>query len=346
MTQVALYRKYRPQAFEQVVGQDQVVKTLHGAIAKGNISHAYLFAGTRGTGKTSIARIFAKEIGTHENDLYELDAASNRGIDEMRSLREAVNTLPFSSRYKVYIIDECHMLTKEAFNALLKTLEEPPSHVVFILATTEIEKLPDTIVSRCETHIFKQPSRAVLKDRIQQVAKLEGFEIESAVAELIALLADGSFRDALGVLQKVINTSGDTKITFDEVSLITGAPKKELVNDVITALEERDAKKGLEALRSAADGGVDMRIFAKLLLEKMRAVLLLRYVPSMREQFAADFSPDDMKLLEDHAVRSLSQINSKSLVAFLDAYTEIGKASVAQLPLELALLEVIGNTVS
>ena len=136
MTQVALYRKYRPQAFDQVVGQDQVVKTLHGAIAKGNISHAYLFAGTRGTGKTSIARIFAKEIGTHENDLYELDAASNRGIDEMRSLREAVNTLPFSSRYKVYIIDECHMLTKEAFNALLKTLEEPPSHVVFILATT------------------------------------------------------------------------------------------------------------------------------------------------------------------------------------------------------------------
>ena len=276
MTQVALYRKYRPQAFDQVVGQDQVVKTLHGAIAKGNISHAYLFAGTRGTGKTSIARIFAKEIGTHENDLYELDAASNRGIDEMRSLREAVNTLPFSSRYKVYIIDECHMLTKEAFNALLKTLEEPPSHVVFILATTEIEKLPDTIVSRCETHIFKQPSRAVLKDRIQQVAKLEGFEIESAVAELIALLADGSFRDALGVLQKVINTSGDTKITFDEVSLITGAPKKELVNDVITALEERDAKKGHEAHRSAADGGVDMRIFAKLLIEKLRAELLLR----------------------------------------------------------------------
>ena len=143
-----LYRKYRPSNFKEVLGQDHIVKTLGGAINLGNISHAYLFAGTRGTGKTSIARIFANEIKTTENDLYEIDAASNRGIDDIRELRDSVNVLPFESPYKVYIIDEVHMLTKEAFNALLKTLEEPPKHVIFILATTEIEKLPDTIFSR------------------------------------------------------------------------------------------------------------------------------------------------------------------------------------------------------
>jgi DNA polymerase-3 subunit gamma/tau len=167
----ALYRKYRPQTFAEVRGQDQVVKVLQGALSQNHIGHAYLFAGGRGTGKTSVARIFARAVGVGDTDLYELDAASNRGIDDVRTLREAVNTLPFSSPYKVYIIDEVHMLTKEAFNALLKTLEEPPAHVIFILATTEMEKLPDTIVSRCEVHQFKQPSRAMLKEQVIDVAK-------------------------------------------------------------------------------------------------------------------------------------------------------------------------------
>lgn len=145
MSEIALYRKYRPQKFKDVVGQDHVVKVLQGAIDLGNISHAYLFSGSRGTGKTSIARIFAKEIGTTPNDLYEIDAASNRGIDDIREIRDGVSTLPFESKYKVYIIDEVHMLTKEAFNALLKTLEEPPAHAVFILATTELDKLPEWV---------------------------------------------------------------------------------------------------------------------------------------------------------------------------------------------------------
>jgi len=171
---VVLYRKYRPQSLKEVIGQDHIVKTLEGAIKLGNISHAYLFAGSRGTGKTSVARILARAVGTSSNDISEIDAASNRGIDNVRELREAVNTLPFESPYKVYIIDEVHMLTKEAFNALLKTLEEPPKHVIFILATTELEKLPETVVSRCQLFTFKKPSQMILREMIVKVAKKEG----------------------------------------------------------------------------------------------------------------------------------------------------------------------------
>jgi DNA polymerase III, gamma/tau subunits len=154
---IALYRKHRPQSFKEVRNQDHIVSVLEGAIEKGEIPHALLFSGTRGTGKTTLARIFARELGVKDSDLYEIDAASNRGIDDIRELREAVHTVPYESPYKVYIIDEVHMLTKEAFNALLKTLEEPPSHVVFMLATTEEEKLLDTILSRCQVFHLREP---------------------------------------------------------------------------------------------------------------------------------------------------------------------------------------------
>src|SRR3989344_5317631 len=213
---MALYRKYRPQSFKEVLGQDHVVKVLEGALKQGNIAHAYLFAGSRGTGKTSVARILAKEAGCTDKDLYEIDAASNRGIDDIRELREAVSVLPFESSYKVYIVDEVHMLTKEAFNALLKTLEEPPPHVLFMLATTEIDKLPETIISRCQVFTFKKPSAAILKEMVVRIAKKEGFALEPASADLIALLSEGSFRDAQGILQKVISSSKDKKVSIEE----------------------------------------------------------------------------------------------------------------------------------
>ena len=164
MSTMVMYRRYRPTTFKDVVGQDHVVEALERSIKNKTIGHAYLFAGGRGTGKTSVARIFASEIGCTEKDLYEMDAASNRGIDDVRAIRDAVSTMPFESPYKVYIIDEAHMLTKEAFNALLKTLEEPPPHAVFILATTEAEKIPETVVSRCQTFNFKKPTQKILRE--------------------------------------------------------------------------------------------------------------------------------------------------------------------------------------
>src|SRR3989344_1158542 len=172
-SELALYRRYRPEKFSEVVGQDHVVSVLTAAIREKRIVHAYIFAGSRGTGKTSIARIFAKDLGTAPSDIYEIDAASNRGIDEIRAIRDGVQTLPFNSEYKVYIIDEAHMLTKEAWNALLKTLEEPPRHVIFILATTESHKLPETIISRTQRFSFKPIAEKQAVERLRQVAKNE-----------------------------------------------------------------------------------------------------------------------------------------------------------------------------
>src|SRR3989344_4946079 len=236
MTDTALYRKYRPQNFDDVLGQEHVTKPLREALRAGRITHAYLFYGSRGTGKTSVARILAHEIGCAPEDIYEIDAASNRGIDEIRALREAVHTLPFRSPYKVYIIDEAHMLTKEAFNALLKTLEEPPPHVIFILATTEPSKIIDTIISRCQVFTFKKPNQQILKQSVARIAKEEGFELLPASADLIATLAEGSFRDAESILQKVISSSADKKISIEEVEMITGAPKARLLNDIINSI--------------------------------------------------------------------------------------------------------------
>src|ERR1035437_7114471 len=169
---IALYRKYRPESFDEVLGQDHIVKAITGSLKAGKVAHAYLLCGPRGTGKTSIAQIIARELGSSVNDIYEMDAASNRGIDDIREIRENVRTLPFDSKYKIYILDEVHMFTKEAWNALLKTIEEPPEHVIFILATTEIEKIPETIISRCQSFIFKKVI-SFSKDKVIDITEIE-----------------------------------------------------------------------------------------------------------------------------------------------------------------------------
>lgn len=338
-----LYRKYRPGSFADVRGQEPVVVALRGAVEKGQIPHALLFEGPRGIGKTSVARIFARAIGTTDIDTYEIDAASNRGIDDVRALREAVLTLPYESTFKVYIIDEVHMLTKEAFNALLKTLEEPPSHVVFILATTESDKLLPTITSRCQVYKFKAPSRAILRDVILDVAKEEGFKLSPDGADLIALAADGSFRDALGVTQKVITASPDTKANADEVATIVGAPKSSLLTDVILGIHERMPERALRALREAGDASVDMKLFARLLLERMRAVMLLRNSPSDAATFLEHFTPDDAESLRTVAKDPKTPINSKTLLRFIEATELIGRNFIPQLPLELAVMDVTSD---
>ena len=343
MTEIALYRKYRPKAFKEVLGQDHVVSVLEGAIREGNISHAYLFAGSRGTGKTSVARIFADAVGTSANDLYEIDAASNRGIDDVRALREAVNTLPFESRFKVYIIDEAHMLTKEAFNALLKTLEEPPAHVIFVLATTEIDKLPQTIISRCQTFTFKKPSIKVLKDLIAKVAKKEGFALENASAELIALLGDGSFRDAQGILQKIISTSPDKKVSVEEVLIVTGAPRSELVRDFISAVDAKDISKAFSALKRTLEANVEMKVFLKLILQKMRLVLLLRYAPELAQAIKEEVGEDEHSFLNNLALRKDGNISASILSVFLGAYNDVGRSFMPELPIEIALARILDN---
>jgi DNA polymerase-3 subunit gamma/tau len=335
MSDIALYRKYRPQKFKDVIGQDHIIKVLESSIKLGNIAHAYLFSGSRGTGKTSIARIFAREIGTSENDLYEIDAASNRGIDDIREIRDGVTTLPFESTFKVYIIDEVHMLTKEAFNALLKTLEEPPAHAVFILATTELEKLPETVISRCQTFTFKKPTQKILKDMVLNVAKKEGYSLEPASAELVALLGDGSFRDTLGILQKVISSSSDKKISQQEVELVTGAPRASLINDFISGLDTRDSSKGLKAIKAASDQNIDMSVFLKLALHKIRAVMLLRYSPDMKDLLEDEFGGDDFTFLGEVAAKKDSHINSKTILELLTAQEQLRISPIPELPLEL-----------
>jgi len=335
----ALYRKYRPQTFAEVRDQDHIVSVLEGAIAKEMIPHAILFSGTRGTGKTTLARLFAKAIGTSELDVYEIDAASNRGIDDVRELREAVHTLPYESAHKVYIIDEVHMLTKEAFNALLKTLEEPPAHVVFILATTEEEKLLDTILSRCQVFRMRSPSRAVLATTVTDIAQAEGFTLNSDAADLIALAADGSFRDALGVLQKVMLASGDKIGNADEVAAIIGAPRTTTMLTLLEALHTKDTSQGLEVLQTAVDYHVDMKLFARVLLEHIRAVMLLRNIPEKKDMILKAFGNEaQAKISELSQVES--PLNSKLLLRFLEATDQINRSPIPQAPLEIAIIDM------
>ncbi|MFA4975163.1 MAG: DNA polymerase III subunit gamma/tau [Candidatus Paceibacterota bacterium] len=350
MHDLALYRKYRPQSFKEVLGQDHIVKVLESSVETNKVSHAYLFVGTRGTGKTSVARIFAKEIGVSENDLYEIDAASNRGIEDIRELRDGVRVLPFDSKYKVYIIDEVHMLSKDAWGALLKTLEEPPKHVIFILATTEVHKVPETIVSRCQVFTFRKASDLVSKNMILEVAKKEGFELDNSTAELIAILGDGSFRDALGTLQKVLNFSVDSKgekvkkINKEDVEKITGAPKTILVNDFISSIALKDLEKGILTIRKAAAENLDMKLYFKLIIQKFRMAVILKYAPKLEKEMAGDLGEEDLEFLKKLVKQDTEGLlRSKALSILLEAYSDIDRAFISELPLELALIKILGQ---
>ena len=333
-----LYRTHRPAKWSEVIGQDHIVSALKESISSKHISHAYLFNGTRGTGKTTVARILAHELKTADEDINEIDAASNRGIDDIRALREHVATMPFSSQYKVYIIDEVHMLSKDAWNALLKTLEEPPAHVIFVLATTELNKVPDTIISRCQTFTFRTPTRDILGKQIMNVAKKEGYELDPGAADLIALLGDGSFRDALGMLEKVIGASSGKKINRDTAEAITGAPKAELVNTFISALISKDANGALKVLGEAEKLGISMVIFTTLVLEKMRFILLAQHSADSHTMLKARVSPDDWTFILVEAGKKA--LGPKALSVLLSAADGVGRARIEALPLELAVVEI------
>lgn len=318
-----LYRKYRPQSFNEVIGQDEVVTTLQKQITNESIAHAYLFSGGRGTGKTSIARIFARELGCHDQDIYEIDAASNRGINEIRTLRDGVVNRPFYSQYKVYIIDEVHMLTKEAFNALLKTLEEPPAHAIFILATTEKHKVLDTILSRCQVYDFRLGDKVQLAGMVERVAKEEGYDVASDAAEYIATMGNGSFRDTLSHLQKVLAV-GDKKITLDDLQSIYGSGDQSAPYVLLEALNAQDGEQLIQSYQkyTTDHAGRDYRNLLDELLTLVRTVLLLRHSAQYAEQAAQEHTAEKIAAMQD-----MPQITSHTLRGLLDTYERVHSSS-------------------
>lgn len=267
----SLYRKYRPSSFSDVLGQDHIVSILQKAIENKNPNHAYIFTGSRGIGKTSIARIFAHGLGVQDVDIIEIDAASVTGVDNIRELTENASVLPMNSPYKVYILDEVHMLSKQAFNAFLKGLEEPPKHVIYILATTELNKILDTIISRCEVHHFKKPSIEVLSQVIKDVVKKEGCSIDDESVKLIALSGDESFRDTLSVLQKVISTMDGKKI--ENVESILNIPSTDILEGIIDkAIKGESVYEDIDKLKlTNADGKIVYDLFMDALRMRLRS---------------------------------------------------------------------------
>lgn len=266
----SLYRKYRPSTFNDVLGQDHIVSILQKAIENKNPNHAYIFTGSRGIGKTSIARIFAHDLGVQDVDIIEIDAASVTGVDNIRELTENASILPMNSPYKVYILDEVHMLSKSAFNAFLKGLEEPPKHVIYILATTELNKILDTITSRCEIHHFKKPSIEILSEVVKDVVKKEGLSIDDESAKLIALSGDESFRDTLSVLQKVISTIDGKKI--EGVESILNIPSTDVLENIIDKFVKGESVyEDIDKLKlTNADGKIVYDLFIDTLRMRLR----------------------------------------------------------------------------
>ncbi len=299
----ALYRKWRPQTFEEVCGQEQITVTLRNELESNRISHAYLFCGTRGTGKTSTAKLLAKAVNCKDPrdfnpcnecescisinegnsiDVYEIDAASNRGIDDIRNLREAIKFTPTLGKYKVYIIDEVHMLTNEAFNALLKTLEEPPEYVLFILATTEPHKLPATILSRCQRFDFKRIGTDVIFERLNAVCLEEGLDADEAALKLIARNSDGALRDALSILDQC-SVYGDSSITHDSVLEVLGIVNDEYLFRISDTVLREDAGEAIRIVDALASGGKDISQFIKDLMVHYRNLMMTKVVAKCEE---------------------------------------------------------------
>jgi len=358
---VSLYRKYRPARFEDVIGQAHVARTLVNAINQDRVSHAYLFAGPRGTGKTSIAKILAMALNCEAGhgkataepdgtcplceairrgsalDVVEMDAASNRGIDDIRDLRDKVHFAPVEGRMKVYIVDEVHMLTPEAFNALLKTLEEPPVHAIFVLATTEPHKVPATILSRCQRFDFRRPSIAEAVSVLASVAEREGMDVSENSLTVIARAAGGSFRDAIGILDQ-LSTYCDGHIGLQETLDILGIVQHDLLFEIVDIVHEQDTQGALLFAERLNQSGTDFNQFLKDLLSHLRDLYVVKHTAEMPASIA--MSEDQLDTLRDQAIRA----STPRVLAFIDLIGEalraIRQGSDPRLELELALIKM------
>lgn len=357
MSRVVLYNKWRPQTFADVVGQEPTVRTLQNSLALGQVAHAYIFAGPRGSGKTSLARILAKALNCLQGvqpepcgrcdscsgivegrflDLVELDAASNRGIEDIRDLRERVNFAPVNGRYKFYLIDEVHQLTPEASNALLKTLEEPPDHAVFVLATTEIHRVLPTILSRCQRFDFRRIPVRALVGRLQEIADDEKVTAELEALNILARMAGGSARDAVSLFDQAIIYAEDG-VTAADVRDLLGLAHTAVVAEFVDTLARRDTKEGLRVLAQAADQGLDMRQFARETIRYLRGTLL--HKSGMEAAELLEMSEEEAALMDGLAERiSLSEI-VQAIRLFSEAEQSLRLGVFPQLPVELALVE-------
>ncbi len=366
---LALYRKYRPKSFEDILGQEDNILILKNAAIQNKIAHAYIFYGSRGTGKTTTARILAKVLNCEKRwddeefrklgvpcnecgscvaidnnssmDVVEIDAASNRGIDEIRNLKENIAIRPSGGKFKVYIIDEVHMLTGPAFNALLKTLEEPPEHVVFVLATTEYEKLPPTITSRAQRFLFKKLPTLKILEKLNDIVKKEKINIDNDALELVAISGEGSVRDAESILDQL--SSIPQKITLEVVEKLIGRVSLKIVADFLNLILKNDITGAINYIRKLDEEGYNVAQFTKDLIHYLRRVLSLKFNPDLVEIFKNDFTDEELKKIKEFAL----QIDAQKFIPFIKslirAYSEIRYSPFGFIPLEIAIIEFLKN---
>lgn len=361
MSNIVLYRKYRPSNFDEIIGQEHIVKTIQNAIARDNIAHAYLFVGSRGTGKTTIARIVAKAINClkpHDGapcdecqncidisegralDIIEIDAASNRGIDDIRELREGIRSAPTHLKYKVYIIDEAHQLTKEAFNALLKTLEEPPAHAVFILATTTTEKMPATILSRVQRFDFKKFSVDQIVEKLQKIAKKEKVKVAEDALRLVAYAAEGGLRDAESLFAQVLAHAKD-EVNEKIVSDVLGIAGPKQIIDFVDIVIEKNLSKAIAYINELHAAGGSAEEFLKSSVNYLRKTMLIKIDPALRQSVVPELTNDQFSIMLAQSKRFEQSDLSAILTALVEAQDNFKRTSQPLLPIELALIKAL-----